>query len=1018
MSKHYIPQKPSTVASDFLARHNSDALNAYYRSQGQKSYSTTDTNNTFNTLSPEGIKNALSKASKAWEDVQKLNEQIESTDDELLKSSLRQEKNAICKEQEKHLLSCSYMTQDKNLLSDFGNYRVKFFHADEDGEFSKIMTKYGHFRPENELDNVMILEIKNTYEGLKEKINQFLIDRNISEEKQEYLWKCMLPSYNELLEKSKTYEQSVKSKQDTILKQMSLSTADHYYQTLERDHKKEIEGLKFKSNQLVKQFKAQGLSMLGQLPEESEMILEIKDIIGGFKDKIDKNLNDNNIHNKIKSDVFKLFKSKLDPHLNQLKEIEKYVKQTEERLIYANNLEGFKTTQGSLRTYQQKIVTWKLESDKLTEEMTNKAIKLSYKSGQVQSTSNQELLGEIAKLNEKLAQLQPQQHPSFEGLTSIANQNSESHSEPSLEEYNHEAQSLLEQNIDGDEELNNKKNDLIKEIMDKLPTHPSMQQIHELKQELDYIRAVLAEQHDEEPNDSLASSMDGYDAELKDYYDGFVNEFNNAFTSSQAIFGGGIKLDATKPIGESIATSIAEYGSRLIPIVGDAIATGIKTGSTYKAERKLKENCNNLNKFGVSTIRLDKIAKYLAKKVIDNDDAKPTIKGYVPPATGNVKKFLDKINIKDEDSNQEKLGHIHAQKVLKEYIYNGKFKTLPLDSGNPVKKLLLDWMTDEFKKDDINEQAENNLPNLIDEVIVQAEEELANAPLLSEGQGVIGGQIQSMQQPIGQLQSVGILPVDSDEEDLTPRTMRKMIKELKTKNNQLQDENSNKDVVIQEKNNLIEHLETNPYVDPEKFISRQEVKEIMDDNIAVTAQIKNEHEIIVEQKDNIIQQINEESLAKDVLLEERDNTIKDQIEFINIQQKENIELTNSNILIKTKYDVLKEKFDVLKEKFDVLNDEHKEAKETIKDLRQDKLGLVQDKIELKEQLKDQKELTEKFKFKSETFKVKTQEKDIEITELQKIIDELKEHTQIFHISDHHSQEQNDVEANGQASIFE
>ena len=273
--------------------------------------------------------------------------------------------------------------------SGFTNYRIKFFHADEDGEFSKIINKYGHFRPENELDNVMILEIKNTYEGLKEKITQSLIDRNISEEKQEYLWKCMLSFYNELLEKSKTYEQQVKSKQDTILKQMSLSTADHYYQTLERDHKKEIEGLKFKSNQLVKQFKAQGLSMLSQLPEESETILELKDIISGFKEKIDKYLTDNNIHNKIKSDVFKLFRSKLDQQIDQLKQIEKNVKRTEEKLIYANNLEGFKATQGSLRTYQQQIDKWKLESDKLTEDMTNKAIEFSYQIPHLQTLLNE-----------------------------------------------------------------------------------------------------------------------------------------------------------------------------------------------------------------------------------------------------------------------------------------------------------------------------------------------------------------------------------------------------------------------------------------------------------------------------------------------------------------------------------------------------------------------------------------------------------------------------------------------------
>lgn len=337
-------------------------------------------------LTPQGVDKVLSEASKAWENVQKLNEQIKSTDDELLKTSLRQEKHAICIEQEHHLLGASYMIKDP---SGFTNYRIKFFHADEDGEFSKIINKYGHFRPENELDNVMILEIKNTYEGLKEKITQSLIDRNISEEKQEYLWKCMLPSYNELLEKSKTYEQSVKSKQDTILKQMSLSTADHYYQTLERDHKKEIEGLKFKSNQLVKQFIAQGLSMLGQLPEESETILELKDIISGFKEKIDKHLTDNNIHNKIKSDVFKLFRSKFDQQIDQLKQIEKNVKQTEERLIYANNLEGFKATQGSLRTYQQQIDKWKIESDKLTEDMTNKAIEFSYQMPHLQTVLNE-----------------------------------------------------------------------------------------------------------------------------------------------------------------------------------------------------------------------------------------------------------------------------------------------------------------------------------------------------------------------------------------------------------------------------------------------------------------------------------------------------------------------------------------------------------------------------------------------------------------------------------------------------
>ena len=337
-------------------------------------------------LTPQGVDKVLSEASKAWENVQKLNEQIKSTDDELLKTSLRQEKHAICIEQEQHLLGASYMIKDP---SGFGNYRIKFFHADEDGEFSLIMKKYGHFCPENPLDNKMILEIKSVQEDLKEKINQSMTDKNINEEIQQYSWKCMSSAYNQLLEKSKTYEQLVKSKQDTILKTMSLSTADHYHRELERDYNKIINELNFDSNQLVKRFVAKGFEALGRSFEESPMILELKDIISGFKEKIDKHLTDNNIHNKIKSDVFKLFRSKFDQQLDQLKHIEKNVKQTEERLIYANNLEGFKTTQGSLQTYQQQIDKWKIESDKLTEDMTNKAIEFSYQMPHLQTVLNE-----------------------------------------------------------------------------------------------------------------------------------------------------------------------------------------------------------------------------------------------------------------------------------------------------------------------------------------------------------------------------------------------------------------------------------------------------------------------------------------------------------------------------------------------------------------------------------------------------------------------------------------------------
>jgi hypothetical protein len=108
-----------------------------------------------------------------------------------------------------------------------------------------------------------------------------------------------------------------------------------------------------------------------------------------LRKKIDKNLTDNDINQKIKSAVFKLFKSKFDQHLDQLKQIEKSIKQTENTLIYSNNLENFKSTQNNLKHYQQKIDKWKLESDKLAEEIINKAIEFSYQTGQVQSVLNE-----------------------------------------------------------------------------------------------------------------------------------------------------------------------------------------------------------------------------------------------------------------------------------------------------------------------------------------------------------------------------------------------------------------------------------------------------------------------------------------------------------------------------------------------------------------------------------------------------------------------------------------------------
>ncbi len=190
----------------------------------------------------------------------------------------------------------------------------------------------------------------------------------------------------------------------------------------------------------------------------------------------------------------------------------------------------------------------------------------------------------------------------------------------------------------------------------------------------------------------------------------------------------------------------------------------------------------------------------------------------------------------------------------------------------------------------------------------------------------------------------------------------------------------NKDAIIQQLEQQISVV--NPLA-TQGMISIEEVEQIMEDNRVATAQIKEEHEIIVEQKDNIIQNmadelnvIKTESSAKDVLLEERDNTIGN-----------------------------------LKNRLEEAQEHNKESKDTIKDLRSHR-------DDLKEKVKEQKDLTEKFKAKAESFKFKTHEKDVEITELKKIIDELKDQTQIYQVSDHYTEENDHVEMGGQVFTHE
>jgi len=237
-------------------------------------------------------------------------------------------------------------------------------------------------------ESSIILEIKGTYETLEETINKSLADKNIEEEVKNQVWQMPFYSskYDQLLNKLKTHEQVVKEYEESIIKCDSLYEAHSLNRALEKKHEETMDELNFHINQVIKHFVTKALQITGQPLEESPVMSDIKSILDGFKEKINKNLNDNNINEKIKSDVWKLFCSKYDQHLEKLKLVAKSAKQCEDQLLMCNNFQKAKIITINLKGIQKQIDSWKLGSNDLIEEITNKAIEFSYQAPNLQST--------------------------------------------------------------------------------------------------------------------------------------------------------------------------------------------------------------------------------------------------------------------------------------------------------------------------------------------------------------------------------------------------------------------------------------------------------------------------------------------------------------------------------------------------------------------------------------------------------------------------------------------------------
>jgi len=116
------------------------------------------------------------------------------------------------------------------------------------------------------------------------------------------------------------------------------------------------------------------------------MMFDIKNVHNGFKQKINKNFEDNLINEKIKSAVDKLFNPKCNQHLEKLKLIEKSVRQYEDQLLMCDNFKQSKIIIDSLNKKQREIDNWKLDSNNLIEEIMNKATEFAYKELEVDNS--------------------------------------------------------------------------------------------------------------------------------------------------------------------------------------------------------------------------------------------------------------------------------------------------------------------------------------------------------------------------------------------------------------------------------------------------------------------------------------------------------------------------------------------------------------------------------------------------------------------------------------------------------
>jgi DNA repair exonuclease SbcCD ATPase subunit len=373
------------------------------------------------------------------------------------------------------------------------------------------------------------------------------------------------------------------------------------------------------------------------------------------------------------------------------------------------------------------------------------------------------------------------------------------------------------------------------------------------------------------------------------FVEAFSNEASKCFTSAQAVLGGDLRLNENKDIKISIAKNCAKF----LPVFGKVVSNVIKMKANKQTRKEIKEKCDKLNDFGITHTILDKWSKKTAKEILNDDD---------------VQELLEDMAYKDV----KKLAKEQVSNILTK-ICSGKYAGLSNSEITKqaiktcIKYLKGEESEDEESQEDTSENEESSVSNSqqnqsSSQSTSNFEEEKEGE---SEGSQQSSSKTSQSQQSssLSQYQSNVSSSKQSHKSSVGGNSKdKKLLDKIKKLEKQLNKSNK----LNVEKDNRIKELE-------------EETKNHMDDEEIIQA---------INSNKQIINDLQQETLEKDGLLDEKDDIIQKQAD-------ENGDLSN---------------------KLTTANDTIQELKveKLAKDKRIDKLETRNEKLEVNNDIKDDK----------------------------------------------------------------